>query len=371
MKRYIYLVFIGLATFIFASCEGPAGPPGADGINGTDGADGSVTCLVCHEGTVMEAIESEFYTSQHALGDIAVDYAGGRGTCAECHSHQGYVEWANTGTVAEDFSAPEAWQCGTCHALHKTFEATDYAFRAGDPVTLEDGTEVDGGNNNTCINCHKARRGDSDYDSETTAQTYTEDFDGDDFAAYANAAVGPAGSNTDNGDGTRTIVFDVPTTHVYISSTHAGPHHGPQGNVWAGVGAAGDVVESAFAAHDGGCVECHMGPESGHSFKAEEGNCNVAGCHSAVPEAAMDAIAARLEAIAVALDALHAIHIDDTWSSGDPLFGAVHPMLASVTRAEFQAFWNFMIVMEDRSMSAHNPTYVKALLTQCETALGL
>lgn len=368
MKRYIYLVFIGLATFIFASCEGPAGPPGVDGTDGTPGADGNVTCLVCHAGNVMEDIESEFYTSQHALGDIAVDYAGGRGSCAECHSHQGYVEWSIHGDVAEDFSAPEAWKCSTCHGLHETFDSTDYAFRAGGAVTLEDGTVLDKGNNNTCLNCHKARRGDGYYDAVTTAEQYTREFTGDDIAAYTVAAFGPAGSATLNGTmDTLTVVFDVPTTYVYISSTHAGPHHGPQGNVWAGVGAAGNVTEGAYASHDGGCVECHMG-ESGHSFIANEDNCVA--CHTS-KDAAMDAIADRIEAVALALDALHAIHIDDTWEAGEPLFGLAHPMYASLPRAQFQAFWNFMIVLEDRSNSAHNPTYVKALLTQCETALGI
>jgi len=383
MKRYIYLVFVGLATFIFASCEGPIGPPGADGLDGTDGEDmTSSTCLACHAGTVMEKIEGEFYSSQHALGDIAVDYAGGRSYCAECHSHQGFVEFHTFGSIAEDYAAPEAWQCGTCHGLHESMDSTDYAFRAGGAVTLEDGTVLDEGNNNTCLNCHKSRRGDGYYDDATAAftedETYVDDGEEDEYTDTKAAALageiewGPAGGIAyDNLVDTIIITFDVPTTHVYISSTHAGPHHGDQGNVWAGVGAAGSVTESAFAAHAGGCVACHMGPESGHSFKPEGGNCNVTGCHSAVPEAAMDAIAVRLEAIAIELDAIHAVHIDGTWVSGDPLFGAVHPVLASVTRAEFQAFWNFMTVMEDRSLSAHNPTYVKALLDQCESALGI
>jgi hypothetical protein len=87
----------------------------------------------------------------------------------------------------------------------------------------------------------------------------------------------------------------------------------------------------------------------------------------------MKAIAARLEAIALILDGKHAIHIDDTWTAGEgePLFGSVHPMYASLVRADFNAWWDFTLIMEDRSLSAHNPTYVKALLTGIETALGI
>ena len=78
----------------------------------------------------------------------------------------------------------------------------------------------------------------------------------------------------------------------------------------------------------------------------------------------MDAIAVRIQAVGDALEAIHAVH----YSSEDK---AWHPLYASLPRAEFQAFWNFMIMMEDRSNSAHNPPYVKAMLLQAETALGI
>jgi hypothetical protein len=41
------------------------------------------------------------------------------------------------------------------------------------------------------------------------------------------------------------------------------------------------------------------------------------------------------------------------------------------TITHFEAFENFMIVIRDRSNSAHNPTYVKALIADMETTLGL
>ena len=382
MRKLSYLLgtfAILIASALIISCEGPVGPAGtngangADGSNGTDGIDGNLTCLECHNTDNQAKVASEFAASQHASGSIAVSYAGGRGgssACAACHSHEGYLEFARTGAVANDFTNPSPWECQTCHELHTDFESGDYAFRLGGPVTLvaDDQVELDGGNNNTCINCHQSRRLVTDYDDETADTTYTRKFTGDDIAVYTTAAVGPAGSITLDGDTLR-VIFDIPVaTHAYISSTHAGPHHGPQANLWAGQ-AAGVVDGTAYAPHAPGCVSCHMGPESGHAFHPVEGNCAV--CHSSDKLPGLDATADRLEAIALALEAKHAVHIDDSWESGDPLFGAVHPVYASLARADFNAWWDFTLVMEDRSKGAHNPTYVNTLLTGIETTLGL
>ena len=46
-------------------------------------------------------------------------------------------------------------------------------------------------------------------------------------------------------------------------------------------------------------------------------------------------------------------------------------MYASLTTAQFDAFWHFMICLEDRSDGAHNPTYFDAMLDQAKTALFL
>ncbi len=375
-------ILIG-GAIILSSCEGPAGldgtdgadgTDGIDGTDGTDGVDGNVTCLVCHNVESKEAIASEFAASQHASGSIAVAYAGGRSSCAQCHSHEGFLEFARTGDVANNFTSPSPWECSTCHDLHTDFEGTDYAFRDGDAVTfVADATvTLDEGNNNTCINCHQSRRTVAGYDNKTENDTITRKFTGEDIAVYTTAAVGPTGSITLDETGTvdtLVVVFDVPVaTHAYISSTHAGPHHGPQANVWSGQ-AAGVVDGTAYGPHAPGCVSCHMGPESGHTFHPVEDNCAV--CHSSPKLPGLDATADRLEDIALELEVIHAIHIDESWESGDPLFGAAHPVYASLARDDFNAWWDFMVVLEDRSKGAHNPVYVNTLLTGIETTLGL
>ena len=375
----IAILFVG--AMILSSCEGPAGPmgpagtDGTDGINGTDGTDGvdgNITCLACHNVETKAAIASEFAASQHASGSIAVAYAGGRSSCAACHGHEGYLEFARTGGVANNFTNPSPWECQTCHDFHTDFESGDYAFRLNDPVTLyADATvTLDEGNNNTCINCHQSRRTVKGYDNVTKDTTYNRKFTGDDIAVYTIAAFGPGGSATLDGDTLR-VAFVVPyLDNAYISSTHAGPHHGPQANLWSGQ-AAGVVDGTPYAPHDGGCVSCHMGSESGHTFHPEAATCIA--CHADQTDKGddMDDIADRLEAIALELEAIHAIHIDETWKSGEPLFGAAHPMYASLERDDFNAWWDFMLIMEDRSKSAHNPVYVDALLDGIETTLGI
>ena len=82
-------------------------------------------------------------------------------------------------------------------------------------------------------------------------------------------------------------------------------------------------------------------------------------------------VAERLEAIALALADEHAVHIDDEWESGDVLFGSVEPMIASLERDIFNAWWDFMLLVEDRSNGAHNPTYANTLLDGIEATLGL
>lgn len=381
MKAKKFLQFMGMAICMIAiafatSCEGPVGPAGTNGTDGTNGlagadgtpgVDGNVTCLSCHNTETKEAIASEFAGSQHSSGAIAVDYAGSRASCAQCHSHEGFLEFARTGAVAEDISNPSAWECSTCHAIHTDFAENDYAFRLGDDVTLMASPDVviAGGNNNTCINCHQSRKAITAYDKETEDKTFTKKFTGDNIAVYTTAAVGPAGSITlipgvAPAVDTLVVVFDVPVaTHAYISSTHAGPHHGPQSNVWQGLG--GVTTGDPFAAHAGGCVTCHMGPESGHSYWPVEGNCAV--CHTTedmLP--GLSATAARIQAIGVALESIHAVHYSD---------GAFHPVYASLPRAEFNAWWDFMVLLEDRSDGAHNPVYYETLLTNMETVLGI
>ncbi len=323
-----------ILAFMFSSCtkEGPMGPggaDGADGTDGTDGVDGQVTCLVCHSGTNMEAKQGQFWMSEHAVGAIAVDYAGGRQSCAQCHSHEGFVQFATLGEVLGDISNPSAWECNTCHGLHETFEGQDYALRLHAPVNpvFDNTLTMDlGGNSNLCANCHQSRRAEPGYGLEELPETFK------------------------------------------ITSTHYGPHHGAQGNVVAGMGFAeipGSVAypEQGSSKHlnQASCVGCHMAEftneEGGHSFIPSLAACNE--CHDAdLDDYNYGGVQTEVHEMLVELrDQLIALGVVE----GNDEDG-YHPHVGTFPTVQVQAFFNWVGLEEDRSLGVHNPKYVKALL---------
>jgi hypothetical protein len=348
------ILFGFICAFIAASCtkEGPMGPAGADGkdgangIDGTngsdgrDGVDGQVTCLVCHSGTNMEQKQAEFSMSVHRAGLVAVDYAGGRASCARCHSHEGFTQYAVFDNVLGDITNPTAWKCNTCHGLHESFEGTDYALRLSDPINpiYDETTTMDlKGNSNLCANCHQSRRAEPN--------------------------------------------IDAPGDTYKITSTHYGPHHGAQANVVAGVGfaeVAGPVgyPEAGSSNHlnMASCTGCHMAPYSysteqkqgqgGHTWQPSLASCNT--CHNAdSKDFNYGGVQTEVHEKLVALrDRL--IELGVVAGSEEEGF---HPVVGEYPMAQARAFFNWVGLEEDRSLGVHNPKYVKALLTNSLDAL--
>jgi len=345
-RSLLKLFILGFSCAVLAtSCtkEGPMGPAGADGTNGTDGTngvDGNITCLVCHSGTNMDQKKAEFAMSEHSVGAIAVDYAGGRASCAPCHSHELFVASMTLGSVPGDVTNPSAWKCSTCHGLHKTFEGADYALRSTDPVVSNATSSVTldlGGHSNLCAVCHQSR----------TAEPNTAS----------------------------------PGETFKISSTHYGPHHGPQANVVAGVGFAqisGAIAYPAAGSNkhlaQASCVGCHMAEFSKNDFEVNGKVTSVSqGGHSYIPsvKACNDChganltnynyggkqtqVAELLEELRDELIAAGVVFWDETAGAYEPVVGT-HPMLLA------QAYYNWIGLEEDRSLGAHNPQYVYALL---------
>jgi hypothetical protein len=295
----------------------------------------------------MAAIDGLFALSGHSAGNY-VGYAGSRGSCSRCHSSEGFMDFI-AGYDGEDIPYPSAWSCGTCHGSHSSLEEGISApLQTTAAVTIiEDGmTVIDfDGPSNLCANCHQSRRGYAYY--EAIDSVWTDDVNGND-----------------------SLDFVVADGSVYINSSHAGPHHGPQANTLSGLGGYGT---SSTGAHlSAGCVGCHMGDatstEGGHSFVPNLENCTVA-CHGSVTDMAtfttdaQDAVSVRLDAIAAELVTAGAL-------AGDATDG-YHPHVGVVTEAQFKAFWNYMVVYEDHSHGVHNPGYFNTLLTQAEALLGL
>ena len=360
MRKRIFLNCLIAAGFVIglafmSGCEGPEGPrgpqgpagaDGTDGTDGQDGVDGSVTCLQCHSAETPQIIQEQFAQSVHSAGQIAVDYAGGRSSCARCHSSEGFIEFARTGTVEENITAPSAWECKTCHSIHTTFEQVDFALRLADPVTLlfDGTTTIDLGNSNLCANCHQAR------------------------TAAPNIA--------------------APADSFEITSTHYGPHHGPQANVLYGVGFAEIAGTYTYpepgtfphvADEEGKCVGCHMytygNGAGGHTYNPSLDACND--CHGASePDFNHGNIQVRVEELLEDLRDLLVAKgvvefVNEEHYELDPETGNVElvvtpegyePIVGKYPMILAQAFFNWIGLEEDRSEGVHNPNYVEALL---------
>lgn len=377
MKKTIKLLsFAFFAAAILMSCEGPEGPAGADGTNGIDGVDGTLACLECHSATVMDAIVEEFSMTKHAIGESWA--RGTSASCGRCHSHDAYVEFVRSGAeIAAAVSTPV--ECGTCHSDHQTLEGDVSAplREIAEVVVIVDPTKTfDHGKGNVCATCHQSRSTGSAYDKFTNDTSFTRKFTGDDIAHYTNAAFGPSGSASLNGTSdTLTVTFDVPVGYVYVSSTHAGPHHGPQANTFAGItGYPTAGVEFDRTGHTD-CVSCHLNDTTaasgfGHSFEPDVAQCDA--CHGTAVdlEGIQAAFQTRIDAAVEELIALHLLGDAGTATSNYTVED-VHPMYSSSTREEFQAFWNIMCVLEDKSLGIHNIDYTDQMLDIVETNLGL
>ena len=331
VKKSALLVFSLAMLMVFAvSCEGPAGPAGADGTNGTNGTDGTPGvdansfCVDCHSQGRMDVVTADYETSVHGLGAVAP--RGTSASCARCHASEGFQAFVAAPTqAAVGIAWPSRISCGTCHGDHSTLEEGMTApMRTSAPIVgISDGTVYDFGNeSNLCGTCHQART--DGLSHETTA-----------------------------GDS------------ASITSSHDGPHHGPQVNVLFGNGGYGTSSEATHTS--AGCIDCHMGEDLEHSFNPAVANCNTSGCHTSITDFDVNgkqtSFDTRMEAIAQALVAKGLL-------SGDATAG-YHPVVGKYPIADFKGFWNYMYCSEDKSRGVHNPGYINTMLVSAEANLGL
>jgi hypothetical protein len=334
MKR-MYKFLLGIGTIVamsfLVSCEGPAGPAGADGI---DGADGTITCLECHSNDNVIEKQVQFYQSGHYAGIYSyerTEEGGWSSSCARCHSSEGFLAYANDGENIA-VATPGKWECKTCHGIHTTFEEGDYALRMSDAVAwnIADATVDFGGSSNLCVNCHQSR------------------------TAEPNTA--------------------APADSFKISNTHYGPHHGPQANVVNGFGfaeIAGTASYPAAGSHQhftiAGCTGCHMGDYAdnmgGHTW-----NPNLAACNSCHATDDFDYGGVQTT-VGNQLDELRDLLITAGVVEYVEADAAYEPVPGTYTMVLAQAYYNWVGLSEDRSLGAHNPKYVEALLNNTIDAI--
>ena len=363
MKNFIKLLsIVAIAMLSVTACKtgdtGPAGPAGANGEDGIDGASGTAGCVQCHTSDEDMAVKSEQWSvSGHVTGGHMMGFYGSRDGCADCHSSQGFQEVVATGEWDNDAPAsPLPANCYTCHNIHQEYDESDWGFTIGDGGVefLVTGEVNDMGNSNTCIQCHQSR----------TAEP----------------------------------VLDLATTDdVTITNKRYGPHHGPQGNMQAGVGSSGAYELDGTAAYANSmhatsdassCTSCHMASQAGsggnialgeHSFnigtgewddesRTINGNGCIA-CHGNITDnaSATEFVAGArtannllLEDLRAALYALGYLDDDGYVATGNVTVSSDNPLVTSTQHAA--AIYNYKFLVEDQSALIHNPMYAKALL---------
>jgi hypothetical protein len=285
-----------------------------------------LTCTECHNDTaVITGKKAPWTTSVHGSG-TAAEYAGGRDGCTGCHSGASFSKMVAAGETPLTYSGTAAdvthQDCRTCHEIHTTFTDADWALETTDPVALyafEDAT-YDGGTGNLCAVCHQPRR---------------------------------------------SMASDVVDGVVNWSSTHYGPHHGPQAAMLLGIG--GEGAEGKPASHysmvENTCVACHLGEGDNHTFLPTVAACQ--GCHADAENFDINGAQTEVEEMVAQLE--EALVAKGMWDVETD-----EPVVGEYPEAEAAALWNYVyIAHEDKSMGVHNPTYTKALLEASLAALGV
>lgn len=365
MRRSIALLAAAVFLIPALACEGPqgpegptgptgpAGPQGPEGPVGPAGQDANENCTQCHTNdATLFAVQNQYQNSVHATGD---NFERGSATyslarfCAPCHTHQGFMEVLSTGAQSVEAGSdnPAPVNCRTCHQIHVSGTAADYALTTTDPVDLwneSHGTFDFGAKANLCAQCHQARV------QEMPAM----------------------GAET-----------------VTVSSSRYGYHHGPQAQVNAGVGAvefAGSAtIDGGPTSHGNpdanadGCATCHMASAfgaqaGGHTWKMSYGlhgnmedhavGCQI--CHSSAEDFsyAGDVPSEILGLLQTLEGHLVRIGVKQAMSTDYTIHGlSVYANTGDYPGDVVGAFLNWQLFAEDRSLGLHNPDYARSVLT--------
>ncbi len=316
-RRLTWAGVIGLVVIVGIIVTGCAGPEGAQGPAGPAGDIAEVTCSDCHDDTTLVLSKQvQVKESTHVAGGTYV--RGTSASCAGCHASEGFTAMIAAGltpnTVEEGVTNPSPANCRTCHQIHETYTAADWALSTTAPVTLAvSGETLDMGDGNLCASCHQPRR--------------------------------PA-PEVGGGD-------------VEITSTHWGPHYGTQSTMLLGIGGYGasDSPGAHYNYVSDGCPVCHMAEDS-HTFEADLAGCQS--CHAELDTLDYNEVQTEVQALIDELEEL---------LEAEGLLHDGHPVVGTATEAQAGALWNYRFVTPDGSLGVHNSAYTKALLRAAIIAL--
>ncbi|MHC4431986.1 MAG: hypothetical protein ACYTBS_09110, partial [Planctomycetota bacterium] len=278
-------------------------------------------CMACHnDTTIITGKQTGLSGAVHGTGDAFL--RGTRSSCAGCHSGGAFSEMVAAGLAPNTVKAgdpnPTRQDCRTCHQIHTSHTEADWALETTAPVRLYafDGVTFAGGKGNLCVNCHQPRR---------------------------------------------VIAAADPNDNIRVTSSHWGPHHGPQSAMLLGTGGAGGVAgipSFHYKLVDDTCITCHIGADANHNFKSVSASCDA--CH--IPEDDVKAVQSDIEGLI--------LQLGDLLADKGLLDAEGHPVVGTYPADEASALWNYIfIAIEDGSLGAHNTPYTKALLNASIAAL--
>jgi hypothetical protein len=294
-------------------------------------------CTACHNETaVITGKQAGLSGAVHGTGEAYM-----RGTsagCAGCHSGGAFSAMVAAGLTPDTVEAgdpnPTRQDCRTCHQIHTSYTVADWALKTTAPLKLYafENVTFAGGKGDLCANCHQPRR-----------VIAAPDADG----------------------------------NIRVSSSHWGPHHGPQSAMLLGTGGAGleGVPSFHYRLVGDTCVTCHIGANASHTFKSVSASCDV--CHTPEDDlaGAQTAVADLITQLRDLLVAKGLLAAEEEWGINEngvieAVVVGYHPVVGTYPAAEAQALWNYIfIAIEDGSLGVHNTPYTKALLNASIAAL--
>ena len=381
-------------------CENCHGPQNSQAHYQGDGARGSLSsdlCGTCHGEPLRHGRYQQWQLSGHANYELAGE-EGMSGTCAKCHTAQGFLAWLPvlTGekpgdpgasvavTWTEDEIHPQT--CATCHDPHAIGTTSGSAstnatvrISGNTPPLLAGFTATNVGRGAICLTCHNTRRGlknDGNWATNTN---------------YAQAPHPGAQADVLMGQNLYFVETGVRGYHSQIEDTCVTCHMektAPPPDLSYNSGG----TNHTFGARADICSKCHStittaSVQSEVETKLEE-------LHHAIGEGIRNLMAAQtqlgktidLGGLGIVTDAstidsvelsdYHGgqaitVYFNDDTSVGPVGMGsvkAVPPIGAGVALYNLgpsalpKAGWNWCVIESDSSLGVHNPTFVKRAL---------
>jgi hypothetical protein len=375
-----------LANIQCESCHGPGSRhPGPTSISLN-----VAVCAQCHQDGHYHTRVEQWERSPHFKGFREIsEEEGENGTCARCHSPNGYVDVAKRIAGGQDVVTASKTNnyatgigeliCQGCHDPHNTFDNPDrHQLRiydtvvVGDPAAAGNVVLTDMGVSATCMYCHNSRRlpyqlssGKPRYAATRGANisgphesTATEIFNGieEGVVTYGQPL----------GDTFHTYGAKCVDCHMYPNPAIGAPGHNQVGdhtfNMTYNDGT--NTVDNVAA-----CAQCHTGGFGVDKFDVAlyqrdyDGVNGVQGIQSETT-GLLDAVRNLLNTTGVA----------SVTNSEGIATGFVSPGAWSATNtvrdAQYKAAWNWMMVNRDHSKGVHNPRFTIRLLQNTYTDLS-